>query len=407
MEKENNRRRVTTALLFCCVFMFSFSLSSTIYTTLAPFVIEHFGIDLIQSSWISVTANVGNMLINLVLMVFGDRFDKHKVLVVLNIVLGISLLCIGYAPGMAVYLIANCISGMAGYWVDNVTTAYVSDLYGYNRGRYIGILYTLFAVASALAPTFNTLIIDVFGLTWQHSYLISGVFILTAALSYVVITRIVGRPETAVSVAEDGDTGRVSLGAMLGNRNMLAMLLSGVTMSFYSYFSATLPTFFSFTDPGTYTTALRNFIVTCSSVGAMVSRFLYVPLAPRLKPIKYLRFQSLFCTACGLIALLINRPVVWMVLSFLSGMLSGSAYTMKTVLTCDEYPDSSSSANAAVAFASGISFMAATPIINYIAEKVDFVTAMFIPLAFGFATYLIYRFVYKEHKGHSPWPEKT
>ena len=180
---------------------------------------------------------------------------------------------------------------------------------------------------------------------------------------------------------------------------MMAMVLSSITMAFYGYFSFTLPTYFSFTDPETYTVGLRNFIVTCASVGQMVSRVLYVPLAPRIKPIRYLRFQSIFCTACGLAALLINRPAVWMILSFLSGVLSGSAYTMKTVLTCDEYPESSSSANAATAFASGIAYMAATPVINFIAEKVSFFIAMLVPLAFGIATYFIYRFMYREHAG--------
>ena len=133
-------------------------------------------------------------------------------------------------------------------------------------------------------------------------------------------------------------------------------------------------------------------------MGQMVSRIIYVPLAPRIKPIKYLRFQSIFCTACGLVALLVNIPAVWMVLSFLSGLLSGSAYTMKTVLTCDEFPESSSSATAATAFASGLAYMAATPIINFIAEKVSFFIAMLVPLAFGLATYFIYLFVYREHE---------
>ncbi len=405
MENNDNRRRRTTALLFCCVFMFSFSLSSSIYSTLAPFVIEHFGIDLIQSSWISVTASVGNLLVNLALMRFGDRFDKSVSMVVFNVILAASLLGIGYAPGMAVFLIANTVSGMAGYWVDNIATAYVSDLYGKERGRYIGILYTLFSVAAAVAPSFNTLMLTTLGRTWQDSYLFSGWFILAATAAFIAITKIVGKPRISVEAPAEGEESKVSLKTLLSGRNMLALVLSSVTMAFYGYFSGTLPTFFSFTDPATYDTSTRNLIVTCSSVGAMISRFLYVPLAPRIRPIRYLRFQSLFCTACGLAALLINRPVVWMVLSFCSGIFSGSAYTMKTVLTCDEYPDASSSANAAVGFASGIAYMVATPIINFVAEKVDFFTAMLIPLAFGLATFFIYRFMYVEHKGRSPQPE--
>ena len=81
---------------------------------------------------------------------------------------------------------------------------------------------------------------------------------------------------------------------------------------------------------------------------------------------------------------------------FASGVISGSAYTMTIVLTCDEYPDHSSSANAATGFASGIAYLVATPIMNMIADNISFFVAMIIPVFFGFATYFIYQFMYHE-----------
>ena len=389
-------------MIYCCVMMFAFSLSSSMYSSLAPFIITHYGATLTESSLFTVSSSIGNLLINLLIIRMADRYNKGKLLAVLCFIISAALLVIGAAPTMGIYLIANCINGMVGYWIDNLTTAYVSDLYGEQRGRYIGILYTLFAVGSAIAPTFNTIVLELLNMDWSGSYKISGFFFLMTAISYLIILILVKQPAVEGYQQEAEEAGKLSISEMIRSRNMLALILSGITMAFFGYFSGMLPTYFSFTNPDVYTTALRNFILTCYTFGQMVSRFLYIPLAPRLNPIRYLRFQSLFCTVCSLICLLVDKPVLWMILMFASGVISGSAYTMTIVLTCDEYPDHSSSANAATGFASGIAYLVATPIMNMIADNISFFVAMIIPVFFGFATFFIYQFMYHEkHPGQT------
>jgi len=397
---DNNKARIRIFMVYSCIMMFAFSLSSSMYSSLAPFIIRHYGATLTESSLFTISSSIGNLLINLLIIRMADRYDKARLLAVLCFVITAALLTIGSAPVMGVYLIANCVNGMVGYWIDNLTTAYVSDLYGEQRGRYIGILYTLFAVGSAVAPTFNTIVLELLHLDWSGSYKITGFFFLLTAISYLLILILVKQPVIGQQTAEEEkeEAGKLSISEMIRSRNMLALIISGITMAFYGYFSGMLPTYFSFTNPEVYTTALRNFILTCYTVGQMVSRFLYIPLAPRLNPIRYLRFQSLFCTVCSLTCLLVDKPVVWMILMFASGVISGSAYTMTIVLTCDEYPDHSSSANAATGFASGIAYLVATPIMNLIADNISFFVAMVIPIFFGFATFFIYQFMYKEHR---------
>lgn len=392
-----NKRKTAVAMVYCCVFMFSFSVSSSVYNTLAPLIIRHYGIDLITSSWISVTANAGNLLINMLIVRYGDRFGKAKTLSVLTIALGILLMILGAAPALGIYLAVNCLTGMVSWWIDNLTTSYVSDMYGDDRGRYIGILYTLFAVGSSVAPGFNLFVQNRLHGQWNTSYLCLGIFMSIAAVSYAVLTAAVGKPAT-YSEQTAAEERKLSIKSMLRNRNMVALILSGVTMAFYSYFSYTLATYFEWTDPAVYDRTRIGIIASCSAVGAMISRFAYIPLAKKLDPIRYLRFQSLFCTCCSLICLLVDRPAVWMVLELINGLVYGSSYTMTIVLTCGEYPDCSSSANAATGLASGIAYLLASPAINFVAQKIGFFTAMLIPVMFGFATYFIYRFMYSESR---------
>jgi len=383
-------------MIYCCVMMFTFSLSSSMYSSLAPYIIEYYGTSLTESSLFTISSSIGNLFVNLVIMRIGDKYDKGKLLAVLCSIMTISLLTIGSAPVIGAYLIVNCVNGMVGYWLDNLTTAYVSDLYGEDRGRYIGILYTLFAVAGAVAPTFNTIVLGSLGLQWYGSYKIVGFFMLVTAASYIAVLLLVGKPETSVITTEKKPVEKMTVSEMAKNRNMLALILSGITMAFYGYFSSMLPTYFSFTEPDTYTLVLRNLILTCFTVGQMISRFLYVPLARHINPIRYLRMQSLICSLSSLVCILINKPAVWMILMLLSGLLNGSSFTMTTVLTVTEYPNNSSSASAARGFASGIAYLLATPIMNYIADHVSFFVAMIIPIFFGVLTYFIYKYVYVE-----------
>ena len=383
-------------MIYCCVMMFTFSLSSSMYSSLAPYIIEYYGTSLTESSLFTISSSIGNLFVNLVIMRIGDKYDKGKLLAVLCSIMTISLLTIGSAPVIGAYLIVNCVNGMVGYWLDNLTTAYVSDLYGEDRGRYIGILYTLFAVVGAVAPTFNTIVLGSLGLQWYGSYKIVGFFMLVTAASYIAVLLLVGKPETSVITTEKKPVEKMTVSEMAKNRNMLALILSGITMAFYGYFSSMLPTYFSFTEPDTYTLVLRNLILTCFTVGQMISRFLYVSLARHINPIRYLRMQSLVCSLSSLVCILINKPAVWMILMLLSGLLNGSSFTMTTVLTVTEYPNNSSSASAARGFASGIAYLLATPIMNYIADHVSFFVAMIIPIFFGVLTYFIYKYVYVE-----------
>ena len=393
---KTNAQKIKLYMFYCCVMMFTFSLSSSLYSSLAPYIINYYGTSLTESSLFTVSSSIGNLLVNLLIMRIGDKFNKGKMIAALCLIMSCSLLLIGSAPAMGLYLIVNCVNGMVGYWLDNLTTAYVSDMYGEERGRHIGILFTLFAVAGAVAPTFNTVVLGSLGLQWYSSYRIIGIFFLITALSYLAILIIIKTPTVSISQGGEAEERRMSVRELAQNRNMLALILSGITMAFNGYFSSMLPTYFSFTQPDTYTLTLRNFILTCYTVGQMISRFLYVPLADKLNPIKYLRVQSLVCTLASLICIVVNQPIVWMVLMFISGLLSGSSFTMTTVLTCNEYPNNSASASAARGFASGISFLLATPIMNLIADNVSFFLAMIVPILFGFLTFVIYKFIYVE-----------
>ena len=403
MEKKRRTRTVAAvavATVFCWLIEAARGMDSSIYSTLQPFIIEYYGASLTVTSLFTTAEGAGHMLINLLIVWLADRFDKVNVLSALVLMLAGVMLGIGAAPAMGLFIALKFMQGMLSPFMDNVNTGYTSDLHPDRRSTAVGVLFMVFSLASALMPSFNTLVVDVLKQPWYVSYRSVGYFLLAVGVLFLItFSFIIPRPVTLVS-AQDGQKSekKLSIRTMLQNRNMQALFLSNVTMSFYNYFSSFLPTFFFYTKADVYTTAVRGFIVTCNSVGRLISRILYVPMSRRMDTIRYMRFQAIAGTVINLACFLADRSWVWMAGMFISGLLCGSAFTARTVLTCEEYPEYSSSATAATAIAQSIAALAATPIMNAIAEKVSFTAAMLIPIGFGFATYFVFRFMYTAEK---------
>lgn len=395
-----NEQCIAIASAFCFLIMAGRGMDTSVYNTLQPFIIEHFGTSLTQTSLFTTAESIGHLLINAVIMRLADRFDKNNALAGLVLALAAVMLGIGSAPTMGVFIFLKFLQGMLSPFMDNVCTGYISDLHTKNRGTSVGSLFMLFSLAAALMPSYNTLIVDTFGKPWYYSYRGVGIYLFVLGLLFLVCFRFLFPcPDTPFTdQAKMKEKKKLSISEMIRNGNMRALFVANVTMSFYNFFSQMLPTYFYMTNADVYDTATRGLIATASSIGRLASRILYVPMSRKVDTTWYLRFQAIACTVLNGVSFFIDDPKVWIATMFLSGLLSGSSYTARTVLTCEEYPEYSSSAGAATSLAQGIASLVATPLMSFIADKISFTLAMLIPIGFGCATYLVFRFMYHPKK---------
>ncbi|MBR0343539.1 MAG: MFS transporter [Oscillospiraceae bacterium] len=397
--KISNEKAIMIATVFCFMIMAGRGMDTSVYNTLQPFIIDYFGTSLTKSSLFTTAESIGHLLINVVIMRLADRFDKVNALGMLVLLLGAVMLGIGSAPTMTVFVFLKFMQGMISPFMDNVCTAYTSDLHAEKRGTSVGSLFMLFSLAAALMPSYNTLVVDTMGMEWYMSYRGIGYYLIVVGILFLIsFLFLFTRPKTLYTDRyRQKDKAKLSIKEMLRNRNMQALFASNITMSFYNFFSQILPTYFYMTNADVYNTAMRGFIATAGSIGRLASRILYVPFSRKIDTAWYLRFQAIMCTILSAVSFFVDNPYVWIVTMFLSGLLSGSSFTARTVLTCEEYPDYASAACAATGLAQGIASLVATPVMSYIADTVSFTAAMLIPIGFGFATYFVFRFMYRPH----------
>ncbi len=397
MKSKNYKTQLLLATALCYFFYFSQSVSRNIFNTLTPFIVDHYGTSLTQSSVFTIAENIGYVLIMFIVTLVADRIDKAWLLFGLGAVYSLILLFMGKGPSFILFLLSLFITGMLGRYMDTTCTAYISDLYGENRNRYMSILLILFYIGSTLAPNINTFLIEYLHKKWYLSYLISGILMGICCLLHLVFLLTIKKPDVAIKESVKQKQQRISIFTLLKNRNIASLCGNYVFNAFTLYFSSQLILFLSMSDPDKYTTSIRGYIATAGSVGLVVGSALYVWVSKTMSADRYLRIETLITLFFNIFALFINKPFFWMMSKFLSSAIGGGSFTARTLLCCEEYPEYSSSAIAAVSLTAGITSIIATPLLNMLAEATSFTFAMYFSLFLSIGAWATLRFGYVPH----------
>ena len=397
MEQTNDRRKLqlTLATFFCYFYYFSQSVARSIFGTLTPFIVEHYGVSLTESSVFSMAESIGFIVIMLFVTVVADRIDKAWLLAVLGTIYAAILLVMGKGPGLALFVISLFITGMLGRYMDTTCTAYISDLYGENRSRFMSILLIIYYIGSTLAPNLNTFLIENRKLPWFTSYQVSGILMGVCTILCLIYLFTIKKPEVTFQRKKSKDGKRVSPLQLLKNRNILALFGNNVFTAIGMYFGSQLILYLSMLDPVVYDTQTRSNIATAGSLGLIVGSALYVWVSKTMPADKYLRIETLITFVFNVAGCLINKPTMWLILKFLSSAIGGGSFTARTLLCCEEYPEYSSTSIAMVSLASGITSTISTPLLNMLADATSFSFAMTVSMFFTLGAWAIMKFVFR------------
>lgn len=382
---------------FCYYFYFAQSVARNVYNTLTPFVVDHYGTSLTQSSIFTIAENVGYVVIMYIVTVVADRLDKSYLLLGLGAVYSVMLLVMGRGPSFVLFILSLFITGMLGRYMDTTCTAYISDLYGENRNKYMSILLILYYIGSTLAPNLNTLIIETLKLKWYTTYVVAGWIMAICCIGYLLFLITIKKPEVAIKTRNTDEQKKISALTLLKNRNIASLCGNYIFNAFSLYFTTQLVLYLSMNDSAKYTTATRGYIATAGSVGLVVGSALYVWISRKMNADKYLRLEILVSFVFNILGLIINTPAFWAASRFLSSAIGGGSFTARTLLCCEEYPEYSSSAIAVVSLTSGITSIVATPLLNMLADATSFRFAMYFSLLLSIGAWAMLKFGYVPH----------
>ena len=274
-----------------------------------------------------------------------------------------------------------------------IVTAYVSDLYGDKRSRYINLLHVCFGVGSLLGPVYPMLL-GRLGLFWRHAYLGLAAAVLLGGGGYFLTLARRGEPEMAVS-PDTGGEAALGFGKLLKFRGMAALcLMSFLYMGGHQgAFSTWFQTYLQTSDPAAYPEAFTSLCMTLYFVGMVLSRLAGAALPRRVAPRGVILCGSALGLASLTLGLALNQKALWPLMTALLGLATGVIYPLTFAISCQWFPHSSARVSSFVGIFSSLGSVLFGYLVGGVAEK-SFAAAMWIPVAALAAALLIVLFCF-------------
>ena len=389
----SQKKRLVIATAFTFVFMAGYALSAGMLGTLMPRIIEYYGLTLSAASSINIAKEVGNTASMIFALLVVDRLDKNRLLAVMGLCFGGALLLFGTAPAFALLLAVQLVIGFSGGLLDNLCATYVSDLYGERRARFVSILHTLFALGNMAGPKFAAWCYSLGG--WTLSFLTSGIALAAAAALFFVLTRLVGPPDAAVKKAPGQVRQNIPYGKILKGKNLWYLSIASMFFSGLTYLTVWLPTYLDWRDPSVYTTDFCATVMTAYSLGMLISRTGLAALSEKISTATYVKWSSLLAALLFAVLLVVQQPLVWTIGIFLFGVISGANYTARFVLSCQEYPEYSSTASAFTGAFAALGNILYSAGIGALADAGYYTQALFMIVGALGLGFVIFTFLYR------------
>ncbi|MGI5889046.1 MAG: MFS transporter [Oscillospiraceae bacterium] len=356
-------------IIVCSAGMTVFSIIVNAYSTLLPEIIKTYGINMTKASFISVSDNIGQSIMMLIVTFFGDRMDKRKVIGVGCFLYGVVYAVIGFVPPFAMLLVLRFMGGLCGILLDSLTTSYLSDVFGEKRSSAMVVTHMVYSLGSILAPILAVALLGA-DIPWNGVYGLFGMIVTVVGLLFLLLIFVLSPQGISVSqdqsVQENAPRRKIPYGEIFSNKRVIGGLIYSFLYSGIYYFLTLLPSYLTEEDSTKFPLTFCSLLITLYSIGSLVSGLFVNSVTRVIKKHNYMLYAGVISTALGLFMMYLDSRWAWGIGMVIFGMTVGSCYPLKFILATDEFPFYSAAVIGASTMASTVGLM----LMSYISGRI-------------------------------------
>ena len=191
---EKDRRKLIFAIVSIALFMAS--IDQTIVSTALPAIEKELRAGINWSSWTISIYALGQVIAAPMAGKISDLYGRKQVFMVSAAIFTLSSLCCGFSPNITFLVVARLIQALGGGAFLPSATGIVSDHFGSQRDRAVGLFASIFPIGGIVGPVVGGLFVSYW--SWRDIFLINvpiGVvlIVLTARFIPASTTRPSGR----------------------------------------------------------------------------------------------------------------------------------------------------------------------------------------------------------------------
>lgn len=210
---EDSRRTLIFAIVSIGLFMAA--VDSTIVATALPAIERELHTAVNWSGWTITIYSLGQVIAMPMAGKISDMYGRKRVFMISAAVFTLSSLCCGFAPSIGVLLVARFTQALGGGAFMPSATGIVSDHFGEQRDRAVGMFTSIFPIGGIVGPVLGGVLVSYW--SWRGIFLVNvPVGLALIALTARFIPASPRRPASRIDVRGIGLLAGVILTAMFG-----------------------------------------------------------------------------------------------------------------------------------------------------------------------------------------------
>lgn len=204
-------------LIFAIVSMglFMASVDSTIVSTALPAIERELHTAINWSGWTISIYSLGQVIAMPMAGKISDMYGRKKVFMISAAVFTLSSLCCGFAPNIAVLLLARFTQALGGGAFMPSATGIVSDHFGEQRDRAVGMFTSIFPIGGIVGPVLGGVLVTYW--SWRGIFLVNvpiGIALIVLTARFIPASAL--RPPERIDLRGIGLLAGVILTGMFG-----------------------------------------------------------------------------------------------------------------------------------------------------------------------------------------------
>ncbi len=191
------------------------SVDQTIVATALPSIQRDLGAQVNWSSWTITVYALGQVMVMPLAGKIGDQFGRKQVFLGAAVLFTAASLCCGLADNIYLLIVLRAIQAIGGGAFMPSATGIVTELFGKDRDRAVGLFASIFPIGGIVGPVLGGVFVTYW--SWRGIFLVNiPIGIVLVVLGAIFIPDIARRPDSHLDVRGVVLLGTTLLSAMLG-----------------------------------------------------------------------------------------------------------------------------------------------------------------------------------------------
>jgi len=354
-------------LALICAIAFFYSASIALVGQMLVPIQEYYGVSIEQSNLLLSVQSFGGIILAIVSVLYIDSMNQRKLIVYAGVLLALSLMSMALMPPFVLISMLFLVSGLAAGTINVLSNSVTIDVAKKNHQRYLTIMHLSISTGAFVMPVIAQNVYDVSGLSGAF-FLTGVVMLIFGALAVIVFNR---------EIRSGIKTGSLDIAHRMSELCKV-IRIPGVKTVFFLSLTVTIWQMCAAYNISGAISSLNGDMNTGAlalslfSLGMIISRLLYTPLAGRLSEGRVLVVLNGAGAITWAIAMLVDDVVLKVVLVVLAALFCGINYPVIFGAACRLANKNTAAASGFVVLAFYASLIVFCPIVGRLCDKIGY-----------------------------------